>query len=105
MAGKARENGLVSVVIPTFNKWPYTERCLEALLRSTHRPFEVIVVDNGSTDGTPEHLPGWAAEGERRGAPFKLIRNESNRGASTARNQGIDKPAGPNVFPIQGRAR
>jgi GT2 family glycosyltransferase len=97
MSTAATDGALVSVVILALNKREYTERCLDGLLRSIHRPFEVIVVDNGSTDGTPGMLQQYAAEGERRGAPFKLIFNDTNRGASTARNQGIDAASGDYV--------
>jgi len=94
VSNSSSDGSLVSVVIATFNKCEYTKRCLEGLLRSIHRPLEVIVVDNGSTDDTPALLRAYAAEGERRGAPFKLIFNKTNRGASTARNQGIDAAVG-----------
>ncbi|HLV04969.1 glycosyltransferase family 2 protein [uncultured Georgenia sp.] len=44
----------VSVVVPARNDAPALERCLRALARQTRRPLEVVVVDNGSTDGTAE---------------------------------------------------
>ena len=97
MSDSSSDGSLVSVVIATFNKCEYTKRCLEGLLRSMHRPLEVIIVDNGSTDDTPALLRAYAAEGERRGAAFKLIFNKTNRGASTARNQGIDAAVGEYV--------
>ena len=94
MPNEPGDGRLVSVVILAFNKWPYTQRCLDALLKTTYRPFEAIVVDNGSTDSTRENLPDWVAEGERQGVEINLILNDGNKGASTARNQGIDAAKG-----------
>ena len=94
MVARPTDGPLVSVVIATLNKREYTQRCLDGLLRSPHRPLEVVLVDNGSEDGTPGMLQQYAAEGERRGVPFKIILNDANLGASTARNQGIDAASG-----------
>ncbi len=47
----------LQVVIPVFNGWAQTRRCLEALKKSTHQDLKVIVVDHGSTDETKKALP------------------------------------------------
>jgi GT2 family glycosyltransferase/tetratricopeptide (TPR) repeat protein len=47
---------LASIVILTWNQLDYTRQCMESLFKYTHCPFELIVVDNGSTDGTLEYL-------------------------------------------------
>lgn len=73
--------GPASVIIPCYNGLKYTRECLDALQRCTPERHEVIVVDNGSTDGTAEHVRG------RRGV--RLIRNASNRGFAAAINQGM----------------
>ena len=52
----------VSVVIPSFNRREILSRCLDALVAQTHPDFEVIVVDDGSTDGTPEFLDRYASD-------------------------------------------
>jgi GT2 family glycosyltransferase len=73
---------VVSVVIPTWNGWRHLSTCLAALARQTRPPDEVIVVDNGSTDGTVEQLRAdypWA----------RLIANDENAGFARATNQGI----------------
>ncbi len=49
----------VSVIVPTFNRWPILERALGALAAQSYRNFEAIVVDDGSTDGTWERLLAW----------------------------------------------
>lgn len=73
--------GLTSVVIPVWNRWDLTSRCLEALAEHTRMPHEIIVVDNGSTDVTPSRL----AESP----DVRVIRNDSNRGFAAGCNQGI----------------
>ena len=45
------------IIVPVFNGWNYTSRCLAALRASTYRDFHVIVVDHGSTDATKKELP------------------------------------------------
>ena len=73
---------LVSVVIPTFNKWEYTEKCLTAIFANTRYPrFEVIVVDNASSDETPERLKAI-------GPPLRLRLNPENEGFARGSNQG-----------------
>jgi len=47
------ETPLVSIIILTFNKASYTHQCLQSLLEHTDLPYEVLIVDNGSTDNTP----------------------------------------------------
>lgn len=76
---------LVSVILLTFNQWSYTEECLAALKRYTPESFEAIIVDNGSSDGTTEHLKRLAAHDRR----FRLILNRENLGYSAGCNQGI----------------
>ncbi|QJC51402.1 glycosyltransferase family 2 protein [Paenibacillus albicereus] len=51
-----------SIIIPTFNKRGYLEACLDSILAHTPEPYEIIVVDNGSSDGTAEMLERRAAE-------------------------------------------
>jgi cellulose synthase/poly-beta-1,6-N-acetylglucosamine synthase-like glycosyltransferase len=48
--------GLTSIVIVTHNQVAYTRQCLDSIRDRTDEPFEIIVVDNGSTDGTREYL-------------------------------------------------
>lgn len=72
----------IAVVVLNWNGWPYLEGCLDALRRQTYPNFEVVVVDNGSTDGSPErvaeHFP-WV----------RLICNSGNLGFAAANNQAI----------------
>lgn len=76
---------MVSVIIPVYNAEPYLRRCLDSVLNSTYREFELILVNDGSTDSSPAICEGYAARDSR----VTLISQE-NRGASAARNRGLD---------------
>jgi len=72
----------VSVVVPTRNRASYLPALLTALDAQTHRPLDVIVVDDASSDGTVELLARWAGEGRR------VERLEQPAGSYAARNRG-----------------
>ena len=77
----------ISIVIPTHNRKELLHRCLEAATQQDYPDYEVIVVDDGSTDGTGEMV--------RREFPqVRYIRQEPNRGPAAARNQGIEVATG-----------
>ena len=76
----------VSVVIPAYNSADYTVETVESVLAQTYRDFEVVVVDDGSTDRTREAL-------ERFGDRIEYIYKE-NGGACSARNLGIQRSRG-----------
>ncbi len=84
----------VSVIILTHNKLPYTRACLESLLRSEGVELEVIVVDNGSTDGTLALLAEMKPRFKSRGCVLRWCANLENVGCSTGRNQGLDMAHG-----------
>ena len=60
MNNNSTDNGL-TVVIPVRNRENLVIRCLDSVKRQTLRPLNVIVVDNGSTDGTWKAVEGWIA--------------------------------------------
>lgn len=78
---------LVSVIIPTFNDGPLVCEAVECSLAQSYPSIEIIVVDDGSTDGTGELLH------TRYGSRIRCIR-QSNRGLAGARNTGIRHAAG-----------
>jgi len=72
---------LVSVVVVNWNGMGYVEECLESLRQQSHSPIELIVVDNGSTDGSRAWL--------RRASGLRLVELDSNRGFAAGVNAGI----------------
>jgi len=83
--GEEKKSRVVSIIILAFNQLEHTRACLESLAARTTVPHEIIVVDNCSTDGTPEFLKSWQAAHEN----CTVIRNESNRGFAGGNNQGL----------------
>jgi len=86
----------LSVVIPTFNRRAILAEVLQALdAQENAPPFEILVVDDGSSDGTSE----WLGErldgrsGQRAARPLRLLR-QRNRGPAAARNRGVEAAAG-----------
>ena len=76
----------VSVVIPAYNNAEYTIETVDSILQQTHREFEIIVVDDGSTDGTREALKKY-------GNAIQYVYKE-NGGACSAMNLGISMATG-----------
>jgi GT2 family glycosyltransferase len=84
----------LSVIVLTRDKHPYTEACLQGLLRTSGVDLETIVVDNGSTDGTLEWLDAAAPRFSACGAALRTRANGRNVGCCTARNQGLEMASG-----------
>jgi len=84
---KAVLNGMVdvSVIIPAYNERRHISRCLDSLLRQNFDSIEVLVVDDGSTDGTAEIVKKYLAAYPGR---FRLVRLRRNTGSGNARNIG-----------------
>ena len=79
----------VSVIVPAFNAAPYLPECLDSILAQTADDLEVICIDDGSTDGTPQILAEYALRDGRLGWV-----SQENRGLSESRNRGIDLSSG-----------
>lgn len=75
---------LISVIVPAYNVERYLDKCLASIARQTYERFEVILVDDGSADGTGE----IARRYQRQDARFRVIA-QPNRGVSCARNTGL----------------
>src|SRR5215467_12658879 len=74
--------GLVSVTIVTYNSGRFIKRCLESVLEQKYAAFEVIVIDNASTDGTVDILEQFAGR-------CRIYYNDENLGFAEAQNQAI----------------
>ena len=46
------KNPLVSIIIPVYNTKPYLERCIQSIVHQTHKNLEILLIDDGSTDGS-----------------------------------------------------
>lgn len=91
-AGESREEmqmPLISVIVPAYNIIDYLPRCVASLRRQTYSNLEILLVDDGSTDGTGQLCHRLAAEDER----IRVLHKE-NGGTSSARNMGIEKARG-----------
>ena len=84
------KNPTVSVIIPTYNRAHLVGRAIQSVLNQTYQDFEVIVVDDGSTDNTEEIIKEFQKKDER----IKYIKHEKNKGGSAARNTGIKAARG-----------
>lgn len=92
MSTDSRE--LVSVIVPVYNIEGYISRCLECISSQTYRDLEIILVDDGSDDGSGRILDEFAQKDAR----ARVIRHESNLGPSAARNSGLDAATGAYVW-------
>lgn len=78
-------NQLISVVVPVYNVLNYLEKCVQTLIKQTYTNLEIILVDDGSTDGSSKLCDEIAKNDNR----IKVIHKE-NGGLSSARNAGLD---------------
>nr|QNO41819.1 undecaprenyl-phosphate 4-deoxy-4-formamido-L-arabinose transferase [Methanosarcinales archaeon ANME-2c ERB4]QNO42775.1 undecaprenyl-phosphate 4-deoxy-4-formamido-L-arabinose transferase [Methanosarcinales archaeon ANME-2c ERB4] len=85
-----KNNPTVSVVIPTCNRAHLIGRAIQSVLNQSYQDFEIIVVDDGSTDDTE----GEIKEFQKRDKRVRYIRHENNKGGSAARNTGIKSAEG-----------
>ena len=89
-------NPRVSAIITTFNRWPILERTLEALTQQSWERLELVVVDDGSSDGTWERLQAWRDRvGDR--LPVHLD-HQQNSGQGRARNRALGLAGGDLVL-------
>lgn len=80
---------LISVIVPAYNAEAYLDQCLESIVTQSYRRLEIMVVDDGSTDGTSRICDGWACRDKR----IRVI-HQPNGGHSAARNAALDVMTG-----------
>lgn len=80
---------LISVIVPVYNIMDYLPRCVHSIAEQTYDNLEIVLVDDGSTDGTGALCDELAAEDER-----IRVYHKENGGSSSARNLGLDKAHG-----------
>ena len=90
--GTENLNAKISVIIPVYNVEKYLERCVESVMRQTYQNLEVILVNDGSTDGSPEICKRLKEK-----YPKIILINKTNGGLSSARNAGLEAATGDYV--------
>ena len=78
----------ISVILPTYNRAPFIKRSVESILRQTFGDFELIIVDDGSTDSTEEIVRSITDP------RIVYVRHSPNRGAAVSRNEGLKLATG-----------
>lgn len=86
------QSEMISVIVPVYNVESYLRRCLDSLLRQTYTDFELVLVNDGSTDGSAEICEEYARKDSR----IRVLHQE-NAGPSAARNHGVEHANGAYV--------
>lgn len=84
---------LVSIVIPVYNTAQYLVKCVQSVLEQTYPHFELILVDDGSTDSSPQLCDELAQQDER-----VHVLHQKNGGQAAARNAGVQQSRGESVM-------
>lgn len=84
----------ISVILPVYNVAQYIRECLDSILNQTFSDFEIICVDDCSTDNTPYIIEEYIKKDER----IRMIRHQNNSGPGIARNTGIDDAKGEYII-------
>lgn len=84
-------NSMISVIVPIYNVSPYLAKCLDSIKNQTYKDFEVLMVDDGSTDNSAEIAKEYLTDSR-----YKLY-SQSNSGQGAARNKGLDNASGEYV--------
>lgn len=82
-------NPLLSIIIPIYNTAPYLRRCLDSVLNNTYRPYELLLVDDGSTDDSLAICREYAQRHD-----CICVLTQENGGVHAARNRGMDNARG-----------
>ena len=84
---------MISIIVPVYNVEEYLEECLESIRKQTYQNIEVILVNDGSTDGSQAICEHFCQTDKR----FRLI-NQKNQGQSVARNHGVKESIGEYIM-------
>lgn len=88
---------MISVIVPVYNVEPYLRKCLDSVVGQTYRDLEILIVDDGATDGSGKICDEYAATDHR----LQVI-HQNNKGLSEARNRGIDIATGDYILFVDG---
>lgn len=80
----------VSIIVPVYNTALYLDRCMDSLVNQTYKDIEIILINNGSTDYSPQACRWWAEKDSR----IKYFEKENDNSPSGPRNMGLDNATG-----------
>lgn len=81
---------MISIILPVYNTEEYVGRCIESIQNQTYENWEMIIIDNGSTDGSYHICKKYAKEDSR----IEVFHQYQNKGVSVARNLGLERVSG-----------
>lgn len=85
---------LVSVIMPVYNRIGIVKHAIDSVLKQSYKNFELIIIDDGSTDGTVELIESMINKDDR----IKFIEHEENKGVCKSRNDGLELAKGEYIF-------
>ena len=88
---------LISVIVPIYKVEQYLNRCVQSIVDQTYKNLEIILVDDGSPDNSPEMCDAWAEKDDR-----VQVVHKKNGGVSSARNAGLDAANGAYIGFVDG---
>ncbi|MGN0314992.1 MAG: glycosyltransferase [Fusicatenibacter sp.] len=88
---------MVSIIVPVYNIEKYLDDCIDSILKQVYQKIEVVLVDDGSDDGSSEKCDEW----KKRDGRIKVI-HQNNQGLSAARNAGIKEAEGEYILFVDG---
>src|SRR5699024_7704751 len=83
----------VSIIIPAYNVEDYIEQCIKSVIQQSYSNIEIIVINDGSTDGTRKIIEKYIENNEN-----LVLKNQDNQGQSAARNKGIELSKGEYIM-------
>ena len=83
------KESLVSCIVPVYNVEKYLNQCIESIVSQTYKNIEIILINDGSTDTSPEICDRWEKKDER-----IIVIHKKNGGLSSARNEGLNQRKG-----------
>ncbi|MFG6340470.1 MAG: glycosyltransferase [Lachnospiraceae bacterium] len=87
-----------SILIPCYNIAPYLKKCLESIMQQTYKDWEIIIVDDGSTDGTRDIIRYYATRDKR----IKAVFQKENQGVAVTRNILLKEASGDYIIFLDG---
>lgn len=82
-------NPLLSIITPVYNVEQYLDRCVQSILSQSYQELELVLIDDGSTDGSAAKCDSWALKDNR-----VTVLHKENGGVSSARNEGLKRANG-----------